>query len=470
MRGGVMRALSLILVTVVASCARERGERPGTPPEHVLLVTVENLRADHTHMWQYPRPTTFIERPDDQRSLDLDYLMERGVLFHSAFAPSGAARPSLATLFTGLPPRAHGLSSADGVLSEGVSTLAERLRDAGYQTAGFASPSRPIADSGLTRGFDVFVEDHAEIVYRDGVPVDGLLLRAFEYLRTEFDPESPQFLWLHVGSPAPPWDPQPVPTSTGERDFLSQYLPLGYEGPVQTNLGFLDKVNQREVSLDVEDHDALTALYDADLERANFLLRQVLEIYKHHFEEELEVWDRTLVVTAGLSGCELGERGYYGSEQSVHEQGLHVPLAFHHPPSLTGRRIFEDVVGLADVMPTVCEWMKVEAPAPLEGRSLLSRTDRGRELEPRPVIAELPEGAISARVGDWRLVLNRGAVEREGAYDVPVLQLFQTSSDPSELRDVSEGSPQALESLLEEVSRWESQYPPMDPKLPRRGS
>ncbi len=470
MRGGAMRALSLILLALAAACAQERRERPGTPPDHVLLVTVENLRADHTYMWQYPRPTTFIERPDDQRSLDLDLLMERGVLFHAAFAPSGAARPSLATLFTGLPPRAHGLSSADGVLSEGVSTLAERLRDAGYQTAGFASPSRPIADSGLTRGFDVFVEDHAEIVYREGVPVDGLLLRAFEYLRTEFDPETPQFLWLHVGSPAPPWDPQPVPTSDGERDFLTQDLPEGYEGPVQTNLGFLDKVNRREQALDVEDHDALIALYDADLERANFLLRQILEIYKHHFEEELEVWDRTLVVTAGLSGCELGERGYFGSEQSVHEQGLHVPLAFHHPPSLTGRRIFEDVVGLADVMPTVCEWMKVDAPASLEGRSLLSRTDRGRTLEPRPVIAELSEGVLSARVGGWRLVLNRGAEEREGAYEVPPLQLFETTSDSAELQDVSLGAPEAVERLLEAVSHWESRYPPRDPKLPSEGS
>ena len=145
-----MRALSLISLALAASCGGAPAERPGTPPEHVLLVTVENLRADHTHLWQYPRPTTFIERSDDQRSLDLDFLMERGVLFHQAFSPSGAARPALATLFTGLPPRAHGLTTAGGALAEDVSTLAERLRDAGYQTAGFASPSRPMADSALT--------------------------------------------------------------------------------------------------------------------------------------------------------------------------------------------------------------------------------------------------------------------------------------------------------------------------------
>jgi choline-sulfatase len=451
-----MRVVPLILLALCASCTRER---PGTPPEHVLLITVENLRADHTHMWQYPRHTTFIERSDDQRSLDLDLLMERGVLFHEAFAPSGSTRPSLATLFTGLPPRAHGLLSPGGVLSDDVPTIAERFKAAGFQTAGFASPSSPLAESGLSRGFDVFVEDHTEIVYRDGVPVDGLLLRAFEYMRTEFDPQKPQLLWLHFGSPAPPWEPKAVHTSTGLIDFQTRYVDAEYEGSVESNIGFLEKVNKGEVSLSAVDRDALIGLYDGDLERANFLLRQLLEIYKHHFEVEEEVWDRTLVVTAGLSGCELGERGYYGSEKSLHAQGLHVPLAFHHPRSLTGRRIFEDLVGLADVAPTLSEWMLLEPFSELEGRSLLARTDRERSLEPRPIIAELPGGLISARIEGWRLLLNRDGVAREGAYEISSAELYDTANDPSELEDVSRERPEVLGDLIRAVAEWERRFP-----------
>ena len=451
-----MRVVPLILLALCASCTRER---PGTPPEHVLLITVENLRADHTHMWQYPRHTTFVERSDDQRSLDLDLLMERGVLFHEAFAPSGSTRPSLATLFTGLPPRAHGLLSPGGVLSDDVPTIAERFKAAGFQTAGFASPSSPLAESGLSRGFDVFVEDHTEIVYRDGVPVDGLLMRAFEYMRTEFDPQKPQLLWLHFGSPAPPWEPKAVHTSTGLIDFQTRYVDAEYEGSVESNIGFLEKVNKGEVSLSAVDRDALIGLYDGDLERANFLLRQLLEIYKHHFEVEEEVWDRTLVVTAGLSGCELGERGYYGSEESLHAQGLHVPLAFHHPRSLTGRRIFEDLVGLADVAPTLSEWMLLEPFSEPEGRSLLARTDRERSLEPRPVIAELPGGLISARIDGWRLLLNRDGVAREGSYEISSAELYDTANDPSELDDVSQERPEVLGDLMRAVAEWERRFP-----------
>ncbi len=454
-----MRVILFLSVLSLVSCVRER---PGTPPEHVLMVTVENLRADHTHMWQYPRHTTFIERPDDQRSLDLDLLMERGVLFHEAFAPSGSTRPSLATLFTGLPPRAHGLMTDGGVLSEEVITIAERFKAAGFQTAAFASPSSPLAESGLSRGFDLFVEDHTELVFRDGVPVDGLLLRAFEYLKTEFDPSTPQLLWLHFGSPAPPWEPKPVPTSSGAIDFQTRYVDPQYSGPVESNLGFLEKVNRGEVSLSAADHDALIALYDGDLERANFLLRQLLEIYKHHFEAEEEVWESTLVVTAGVSGCELGERGYFGSEKSLHTQGLHVPLAFHHPRSLTGRRIFEDEVGLADVAPTLYEWMSVESDASLEGRSLLSRTDRGRNLEPRPVIAELPGGLISARVGAWRMIVNQAEIEREGAYELSSVELYDTAFDPSELEDVSGEHPERIEQLRRALAEWEGRFPPKE--------
>lgn len=452
-----MRCLVLIFLGLSAACAKER---PGTPPDHILLITLENFRADHSHLWQYPRHTTFIERPDDQRSLDLDYLMERGVLFHSAYAPSGLARPSLGTLFTGLPPRAHGLMSEGGTLRQDVSTLAERLQAAGYQTAGFAVPSRPLEGSGLTRGFDVFVEDHSELVFRDGVPVDGLLMRAFEYLRTEFDPKQPQFLWLHFGSPAPPWEPEAYPTATGVEDFQMRYIDPSYEGPVETNLEFLDTVNRGEVALDAADHEALIALYDGDLERTNFLLRQLLEIYKHHFPQEDAVWERTLVVTAGLSGCELGERGYFGSKQSLHEQGLHVPLAFHHPPSLTGRRILEDLVGLSDVLPTVCEWMGAEVPAELEGRSLLAGVDRGRRLVPRPVVAELPGGLLSARVGGLRVILNRGESERADCYAVAPVELYDVAGDPQELEEIGAERGAEQEEALRVLAEWEQRFEP----------
>jgi arylsulfatase A-like enzyme len=352
--------------------------------------------------------------------------------------------------------------SEGGALPEDVSTLAERLRDAGYQTAGFAAPSRPFAGSGLTRGFDFFVEDHAEIVFRDGVPVDGLLMRAFDYLRTEFDPQRPQFLWLHFGSPAPPWDAEPYPTATGLEEFQTRYIDPEYAGPVETNLVFLEKVNRGEVALDAADQEALIALYDGDLERANFLLRQLLEIYKHHFQKEDAVWERTLVVTAGLSGCELGERGYFGSKQSLHEQGLHVPLAFHHPASLTGRRILEDLVGLSDVMPTVCEWMGVESPDGLEGRSLLDGMDRGRSLTPRPVVAELPGGLLSARVGELRVLLNREGLEREDSYSVGAVELYDLVGDPAELEECSGGRVGELEGVLRAISEWEARFPPLD--------
>jgi arylsulfatase A-like enzyme len=139
-----------------------------------------------------------------------------------------------------------------------------------------------------------------------------------------------------------------------------------------------------------------------------------------------------------------------------------VPLSFHHPRSLTGRRIFEDEVGLADVAPTLYEWMSVESDALLEGRSLLSRTDRGRSLEPRPVIAELPGGLVSVRIGTWRMILNQAELKREGAYGLSSVELYDTAYDPSELEDVSEGHPEVLEELKRALAEWEGLFPPLE--------
>jgi alkylation response protein AidB-like acyl-CoA dehydrogenase len=53
------RAALLAAVMLAPACARP--PRPGTPPRHVLLITVSGLRADHLSAFGYPRPTTAAE-------------------------------------------------------------------------------------------------------------------------------------------------------------------------------------------------------------------------------------------------------------------------------------------------------------------------------------------------------------------------------------------------------------------------
>jgi hypothetical protein len=60
------------------------------------------------------------------------------------------------------------------------------------------------------------------------------------------------------------------------------------------------------------------------------------------------------------------------------------------------------------------------------------------------------------------MLLNREGVEREGTYGVSSVELYATSVDPSELEDVSEEHPEALEGLMQAVAEWERLFPLTD--------
>src|SRR5687768_16725967 len=117
-----------LLVVVPAACGG--GEEPQARPEldladrNLLLVSIDTLRADRTSPYGYA-----IETPALQR------LADEGVTFEQAFTPVPMTQPAHTSLFTGLYPGRHGVRDNVGTTLTGEAvTLAERLREAGYQT------------------------------------------------------------------------------------------------------------------------------------------------------------------------------------------------------------------------------------------------------------------------------------------------------------------------------------------------
>jgi hypothetical protein len=88
--------------------------------------------------------------------------------------------------------------------------------------------------------------------------------------------------------------------------------------------------------------------------------------------------------------------------------------------------------------------------------------DRGRSLTPRPVVAELSGGLLSARVGELRVLLNREGLEREDSYSVGAVELYDLVGDPAELEECSGGRVGELEGVLRAISEWEARFPPLD--------
>src|SRR5262249_30946188 len=122
-----------------------RSRRP-----NVLLITLDTTRADR--LGCYGNSTALTPA--------LDALAAEGVLFERAYTPAPLTLPSHASMMTGLYPREHGLiTNGRGRLDETIPTLAEALRNAGYDTAGFVGSFVLHSKFGLQRGFAAYDDD-----------------------------------------------------------------------------------------------------------------------------------------------------------------------------------------------------------------------------------------------------------------------------------------------------------------------
>lgn len=169
MRGPLRILLGLgVLVGVSAAAARGvewaqgdvRWRHVVGTPDSVVLIVTDNVREDHTSLCGYSRPTT----------PGIAALAQAPGAVHTcrAYAPGSWTLPSHASFFTGLPVTRHGAHEYDApvddpsgtgivtrLLSDGATTLAETMKERGYQTVLLAGNPIVGKRTGLAQGFDV---------------------------------------------------------------------------------------------------------------------------------------------------------------------------------------------------------------------------------------------------------------------------------------------------------------------------
>jgi arylsulfatase A-like enzyme len=148
----------------------ENGSSPSTRSggqPNVIIILVDTLRPDYLGTYGFQADV----------SPNMDAFASESVKFTNAFAHSPWTRPSVATLFTSLYPQTHGqISSRYEVhtrLPAEATTLAELLKNAGYETAAFNSQSWIDEKLGMAQGFDHF-EQH--VGYYRGRAFSGIPL------------------------------------------------------------------------------------------------------------------------------------------------------------------------------------------------------------------------------------------------------------------------------------------------------
>ena len=373
---------------------------PAPPDLNVLLLTVDTLRADHLEPYGYGRPT----------SPGLDAFAETARVFDRAQATSSWTLPGLASLFTGHYTSTHGCWRFDSRLDDSFHTLAEILRDAGYDTAAVASHVFLGTDYGLHQGFVHYDEDlvHSVAASHRAISSPAVTEKGLRFLehKAAMAAEGPWFLWLHY------FDPHDV---------------------YQAHEGYAETFGAER---DVDLYDGEIAFTDAHLAR-------VLEAV-----DRLGLADDTLVVFTADHGEEFGDHGGEKHGHTLYRELVRVPLLIRAPGFPPGRS--DSLVSGVDLLPTVLELAGLRPPLPVVGRSLVPEL-RGEDPGEGAVLAELrlqPEQQLEGVLqGDWKLIVDRRGDERS---------LYDLGADPGETRDllaeeaeVAAGLERVLEALLE---------------------
>lgn len=433
-------------------------------PRHLVLLTVDCLRADHLGAYGCsPSPTPFLDQLAPQCSL-----FERAV---TAGLPTYYAFPALlASRF----PLAFGRDTVG--LLPGEATLATACRAAGFATGGFVAGNPYVsARERYNQGFDHFedflssatgvVEESEESGrFRHGIhrriarlaSCSQLTERLFKELQFQLwalrftrQPKSAEslrrypsadrlvdaalpwlesrgkdrvFLWIHLMDPHHPYHP---PDRALELLGRSDLKP-------ERSLFLNAHWGRGEISLQrrARHREDVLALYDAGVRWVDHEVERLVGCLK-----EQGIWQDTLFVLTADHGEEFLERGgCYHYPVHMGDELTRVPLLIHDPSTKAAR--VPEPFSLVDLAPTLAGRCGVAIPPSFHGRCRW----QGEHFvgSPEPVLTECvydrrnpwqPQTESGARLlaaqdGRYKLVVNF-ATEEENFFDLEV--------DPQEL-------------------------------------
>lgn len=415
--------LLLCLVLAVAGCREApvpAAARPAPRP-NVVLVLVDTLRADHLTAYGYARET----------SPNLDALAGRAVLFEQARSQASCTFPSVNSLLTSRDPVLFlGQEGGRLGLPEGMPSLAEVLRDAGYSTAAVSaspvvrkSPTRFNPAGGFERGFEVFDE---QCLWQSADCVNGRV----EALLPGLAP--PYFLYLHYMEPHGPYrPPERHPRRWARPIEAPDFVLAGDPNPIADALykqGKKAPVTERELA-------HLVDLYDEEIAYFDFELPRLLAAL-----ERSDAAGATVLAVASDHGEAFLEHGDVKHCHAPFDTQVRTPLLIRAPGMAAGRRVAAAVSNL-DLAPTLLDLAGVErSRLALEGESL------------RPLLAPGPSaGPAGARSsfssqGPWRSVTDG---RWKLLYDMArrSFALFDLAADPEELKDLAREQPAERDRL-----------------------
>jgi len=393
---------------------RNKGMKPFDG--NILVITLDTTRADSLGAYG----------GEGNHTPNLDRLAREGVMFKNCMTPVPLTLPAHITLFTGRTPLAHQVrNNGRYALAPQETTLAERLKPAGFQTYAVIASYVLLGRFGLNQGFDEYDDslDSYKVMnsYNSEIAADAVSGRFRGWLAKHGNERF--FAWVHFYDPHEPYAPP------------KEYRP----GP--------------------EEEKNPESLYLGEVEFMDHHVGAVIAELKAQ-----GVSDKTLVVVAGDHGEAFGEHGEKGHVFFCYEQNLKVPLIFHHETLLPKNTVIEDPVGLTDVMPTLLELCGLERGKELNGQSLVPYLrPKAKKLPPRLLYMETLYGFEEM---GWAPL--QGLVEGDVKFiSLPRPELYDLRQDPTENKNLFDERPDAARRLKDLLASYISSHTELQPTAKR---
>jgi len=384
---------------------------------NILLITADQLRADALACNGNP----FVRTPH------LDRLTQEGVNFVRACTPNPICVPARATITTGnYSHRATGCKANHGLIRDDQPRLAVHFRRAGYATYAlgklhyvpYAPPGEPrllhgfeyaeLTESGrILRRYDpegrrTGLEDYHDFLraagwggyqrahgignndirpgisplppelYVDAWVADRSLAKLREHL--ERRDTRPFLMWVSFPKPHSPYDPpgpyhrlydpRRLPPPIGDASHLAGRNPHLLRQRLSHGVNFF---SPEMVQVSRAAYHALVTFQD---EMVGRLLR---------FLDETGLRQNTIIIYTSDHGDLLGDFGCFFKSNMLNGS-VRIPFIVSAPGLIRSGVVATDLVGLEDILPTLCELAEVPLSQPVHGLNLADLLRDGKSL------------------------------------------------------------------------------------------
>jgi arylsulfatase A len=441
-----MRLLVFLLVCAWALIGGAGAVAAEDAPPNIILVLADDL--GWTDLGCYGS--------DLYKSPNIDTLAREGMRFTANYSACTVCSPTRAALLTGkYPARLHITDWIPGLppsnpkllvpdftkhLPYEETTLAERLRDAGYATASIGKwhlggPEYYPEHHGFDLNIAGTDQPQPRPSYFAPYNIDTIEQGPRgEYITDRLGDEAVQFI-----------------RDNAQRPFFL-YLPhFAVHTPIQAKKKLIERY-QANVREGMNHTNAAYAAMIHSMDQTIGQIRSTLD--------ELAIADRTIIIFTSDNGGRIpttSNAPLRAGKGSCYEGGVRVPLIVYWPGVTPSGSESATPVITMDLYPTVLAMtgLEAEADAILDGVSLVPLLEQSGDLAERSLFWHYPHyqhyqqegttpyGAI--RRGDHRLI---------EFYDDNPIELYNLRDDIGERNNLAASSPELVESLREELHEW----------------